>query len=127
MLKSASSMPAKLTPAQPFSCADLWSGRSHRRRQAILAEIRIVGHGPVIHETPGHRREHPAMAIAVVGRHAGMGPDHLLVLAIDLADILIERPGIDIDRRDATLDHFDQAGGDVTRLAFGLEDHAAAL
>src|SRR5665213_3935355 len=106
MLKSASPRPEKVDLC-------LWSGRSRRRRQAISAEIRIVGHGPVIDEPPRHRGEHAAVAIAVVGRHAGMGPDHLLMLTIDLADIFIERSWIDIDRRDAMLDHFDQAGGDV--------------
>src|SRR6185437_16706205 len=99
MLKSASPRLEKVNLRQTASSADMRSGRS-RRRQAISAEIRIVGHGPVIDEPPRHGGEHPAMAIAVLGRHAGMRPDHLLMLAIDLADIFIERSGIDIDRRD---------------------------
>src|SRR5689334_995933 len=34
---------------------------------AILAEVGIVGHFPVIHEPPRHCREHASAAVAVVG------------------------------------------------------------
>ena len=32
-----------------------------------------------------------------------------------------------VDGGDAVLDHVDETGGDVAALAFGLEDHAAAM
>jgi len=56
-----------------------------------------------------------------------MGPDHLLVLGIDLADILVMDVLANVDRSSAALDHIDEAGRDVTALAFGLEDDAAAM
>jgi hypothetical protein len=92
MLKSARAEPEKVNLRLTILFHG-WSGRSHRRRQAISAEIRIVRHDPVIDESPRHRGDHPAMAIAVAGRPAGMGPDRLLVLTIDLADVFIKRLG----------------------------------
>ena len=56
-----------------------------------------------------------------------MGPDHLLMLGVDFADILVMDILANIDRRSVALDHFDEAGRYVAALAFGLEDHAAAV
>ena len=56
-----------------------------------------------------------------------MGPDQLFVFAVDLADVIVMRLLTDIDRRYLALDHIEEAGGDVPALAFGLEDHAAAM
>src|SRR5258708_7515490 len=118
-----SSYPRGVYPPVPFSRLSAIS----RLGLAILAEIRIVRHRPVIDKAPRHRREHPALAVAVVGGHPGMSPDQLLMLGIDLPDVLIMRVVIDIDRGDALLDHLDQACRDVAALALGLEDHAAAV
>ena len=84
-------------------------------------------HGPVIDEAPRHRREHAALAVAVVSGHAGMSPDQLLMLGIDLANVLIVRLRANVDGGDIVLHHCDEAGRDVTALAFGLKDHAAAM
>jgi hypothetical protein len=86
-----------------------------------------VSHRPVIDEPPRHRGKHPAAAVPVIGRHSRMGPDHLLVLAIDLADIAVVNLLANVDGGDAVLDHVNQACGDVTALTFRLEDHAAAM
>src|SRR6186713_3496065 len=100
---------------------------SLRLRQPVLPQIRIMRHAPVIHEPPWHRREHAAARIAIVGAHAGMSPDHGLMLGIDLADVVIEHVLTDVDRGDVVLDHVGETGGDVAALAFRLENHAAAV
>src|SRR5215208_1923206 len=86
-----------------------------------------MGHGPVIHKSPWHRRENAALTVAVIGGHAWVSPDQLLMLGIHLADVLIVCVGANIDRGDALLDHFDEASRDIPALTFRLEDHAAAM
>src|SRR5215831_9745943 len=86
-----------------------------------------MGHGPVVHEAPGHCRKYPAASVAVVGGHARMGPDHGLVLDIDLAHVVVVSILANVDCGDAALDHLDKAGRDVAALAFGLKYHAAAV
>jgi hypothetical protein len=39
-----------------------------------------------------------------------MGPDHRLVLGIDLADVIVEDVLADVDCGDTALDHLDQRG-----------------
>src|SRR6476646_3944350 len=96
-------------------------------RLAVLTQVGVVGHRPVIDEPPWHRRKHPAGAVTIVGRHPRMGPDQLLVFLVDLANVAIMRLLRDVDCRDAALDHVDEAPGDVAALAFRLEDDAAAV
>src|SRR5215211_4177578 len=86
-----------------------------------------MGHGPVIHKSPWHRKENPALTIAVIGGHAWVSPNQLLMLGIHLADVLVVRLRSNIDRSDALLDHFDETSRDVSALTFRLEDHAAAM
>src|SRR3954452_25104916 len=98
-----------------------------RPRLTILTQIGIVGHLPIINETPRHRGKHPALTVAIVGGHAGMGPNQLLVFLVDLSNIAIMRLWRNVNGSDAVFDHLDEARGDVTALAFGLKDHAAAM
>ena len=70
-------------------------------------------HRPVVHEAPRHRRKNASLAIAIIGRHARMRPDQLLMFGIDLADVLIVRIVADVDGGDALLDHLDQARADI--------------
>src|SRR5215217_9358792 len=86
-----------------------------------------MGHGPVIHKSPWHRREHPALVVAVISGHAWVSPNQLLMLSIHFPDVLIVCVGANIDRSDAFLDHFDETSRDVAALAFRLEDNAAAM
>src|ERR1700753_873232 len=84
-------------------------------------------HLPVIDKPPRHRGKYPALLVAVVCRHTWMGPDQLLMLGVDLTDVLVVGVLTHVDRGDAVFDHLHQAGGNVTRLAFRLKDHAAAM
>src|SRR5918998_4275089 len=86
-----------------------------------------MGHGPVIHKSPWHRRENPALTVAVIGGHAWVSPNQLLMLGIHSADVLIVHLGANFHSGDALLDHFDEASRDVPALTFRLEDHAAAM
>src|SRR6478672_11304085 len=96
-------------------------------RLAVLAQVGVVGHRPVIDEPPWHRGEHPAGAVTIVGRHPRVGPDQLLVFVVDLANVAIMRLLRNVDCRDAVLDHVNEAPRDVAALAFRLEDYAAAM
>src|SRR5256714_13981175 len=86
-----------------------------------------MGQRLIVHESPGYRGEHPALFVAVIGCHSRMGPDHLLMFGIDLPDIFLMDVLADVDCSDTVFDHLDKACGDVAALAFGLEDHAAAM
>src|SRR5436190_9755058 len=103
------------------------SRTSLRPRLTILAQIRIVGHLPIINETPWHRGKYPALAVAIVSGHARMGPNQLLVFLVDLPNIAVMRLWRNVDGSDAVFDHLDEARGDVTALALGLKDHAPAM
>ena len=86
-----------------------------------------MGHLPVVHQPPGHRREHPAPIIAVPVAHAGVRPNELGMFVIHPAGVIVLDRRPDLQRRDALLDHFAQAQRDVPHLALGHEHHAAAM
>src|SRR5258705_7458038 len=96
-------------------------------RLAVLAQVGVVRHRPVIDEPPWHRGKHATGAVAIVGRHPRMGPDQLLVFLVDLANVTIMRLLRNVDCRDAVVDHLHEAPRDVAALAFRLEDYAAAM
>src|SRR5258708_34266630 len=96
-------------------------------RLAVLAQVGVVRHRPVIDEPPWHRGKHATGAVTIVSRHPRMGPDQLLVFLVDLANVAIMRLLRNVDCRDAVLDHVYEAPRDVATLAFRLEDHAAAM
>src|SRR5262245_20832425 len=67
---------------------------------AVIPQVGIVSHGPVIHEAPRHRRENTALVVAVVGCHPWVSPDQLLVLGVHLADVLVVRFRTNVDGGD---------------------------
>src|SRR5882757_3001975 len=82
-------------------------------RLAILAQVGVVGHRPVIDEPPWHRGKHAAGAVTIVSCHPRMGPDQLVVFLIALANVAVMCLRRNIDCGDAVLDHVYEAGGDV--------------
>src|SRR6266481_8011085 len=96
-------------------------------RLAVLAQVGVVRHRPVIDEPPWHRGKHATGAVTIISRHPRMGPDQLLVFLVDLANVTIMRLLRNVDCRDAVLDHVYEAPRDVAALAFRLEDNAAAM
>src|SRR6266849_8436830 len=93
----------------------------------ILAQVRIMCHSPIVHEPPGHRGKYPALLVSIVSRHPRMGPYHLFMLGVDLANVPVMDVLANVDGGYALLNHVDKTRRDVTCLAFGLEVHAAAM
>src|ERR1700680_3205107 len=110
-----------------FSCVQSFGYVSSGHGLTIPTQVRIVRHRPVIDKSPRHRGKDPALLVAIVSCHSRMGPDQLLMLGIDLADVFIMRVVADVDSGNLVLNHADQARGDVSALTLGLEDHAPAM
>src|ERR1700730_4141163 len=105
-----------------FSSAARWGGSASNPTpgaasglgQAILAQVRIMRHSPIIHEPPRHRGKYPALFVSIIGRHPRMGPYHLFMLGIDLANIPVMDILANVDSGYALLDHADKTRRDVT-------------
>src|SRR5258708_29120725 len=96
-------------------------------RLAVLAQVGVVRHRPVIDEPPWHRGKHATGAVTIVSRHPRMGPDQLLGFVVDLANVPIMRLLRNVDCRDAVLDHVYEAPRAVATLPFRLEDQSSTM
>src|SRR5690606_35052604 len=86
-----------------------------------------MGHSPIIYKPPGHHRKHSTLLVAIIGGHARVCPNQLLMLRIDLLDICIMYRLLNLHNRESALNHTDNAGYDIARLALCLKNHATTV